>query len=307
MKSLLYLAALGACGRIDFEPLEARPDGAIASCISAWKSGAPELAEPRRISELSAASAQGDPSLSRDGLEMFFSRGTSTAGNLYVTTRVDVASAWNPPVAVSELNTSSSELRLTLSSDGTTAFFLSDRSGSFDLWTTTRAGRGMPFAPPTQTGLAAVNSASFAEHNPELSGDDLTLYFAPQDAAREQTVQRATRATPGDAFGTPTTLGELAEGLAYADATLSPDELVIVYAARDTFNPCSAADRCFDLYFASRNDRGEPFNTPQLVPTVDQFGTVENDPELSSDGCELYFSSTREGTSDLYVARVTPQ
>ncbi|MNC99177.1 hypothetical protein D3C83_173710 [compost metagenome] len=60
------------------------------------------------------------------------------------------------------------------------------------------------------------------------------------------------------------------------------------------------------LFYATRTNKAIPFSAPVAIPSVHGTTGRETDAELSSDGCELYFSSTRSGTKDLYVATITP-
>jgi hypothetical protein len=77
---------------------------------------------------------------------MFFDSnrpGSLGATDLWVATRQSTADPWSPPVNLgSAVNTSSGELRPSLSFDGTSLYFHSNRSGSFgsvDIYVTTRA------------------------------------------------------------------------------------------------------------------------------------------------------------------------
>jgi hypothetical protein len=79
--------------------------------------------------------------------------------------------------------------------------------------------------------------------------------------------------------------------MSVADPTVSADELVIVFS------------NASDMFYATRTTASDPFGAP--VPLA-QLNTavIENDPELSSEGCELYFRSPRVSISDIYVATV---
>jgi Tol biopolymer transport system component len=83
-----------------------------------------------------------------DGRELFYSsnRPGSVGGfDLYVTTRQDKHGPWAAPVGIAELNTTFGDQQPTLSHDGRTLLFASDRpggSGGQDLWIATRRPSG---------------------------------------------------------------------------------------------------------------------------------------------------------------------
>ena len=89
-----------------------------------------------------------------------------------------------------------------------------------------------------------------------------------------------------------------------ADPTLSPDERVLIIST------VASGASSTDLYYATRTTRDDDFRVIGPVPGVNVATQSEGDAELSSDGCELYFSATNaDGTQtalprDLYVARV---
>lgn len=89
------------------------------------------------------------PSLSRDGLSLFFSSFLGTPrlgghgqGDIWVTTRATTSDPWAPPVNLDPpVNSWSSEVCPFIWGDGCTLLFSSDRAGgagSWDLWMTTR-------------------------------------------------------------------------------------------------------------------------------------------------------------------------
>ena len=98
------------------------------------------------IEELSSATVDGQPNLRRDGLEIFFfsDRPGSLGNDIYAATRSSTADAWSTPVNLgSAVNSAASETRPSLSWDGTTLYFGSNRpggDGGADHYVTTRSG-----------------------------------------------------------------------------------------------------------------------------------------------------------------------
>lgn len=100
------------------------------------------------IPNVNSASDDGQPNVSRDGLELFFysnraGLGAQGGNDLYVATRGSLAEPWSAPVNLgSNVNSAASETRPSLSWDGTTLYFGSNRpggEGSTDIYVTTRS------------------------------------------------------------------------------------------------------------------------------------------------------------------------
>jgi len=81
----------------------------------------------------------------KDGRELFFSSnraGGSGGFDIYTSTRRSVHEPWSAPVNVGSLNTASNDMQPSLSADGRTLVFSSNRPGGFganDLWISTRS------------------------------------------------------------------------------------------------------------------------------------------------------------------------
>jgi len=133
-------------------------------------------------SEINTSANDTAPCLSSDSLTLFFSSDRSGGhGNrdMWVTTRAATNAPWGPPVNLgSEINTSAYENAPSISSDGLTLFFWSDRSGGYgnrDLWMTTRAATDVPWYPAVNVGGTVNTPAN--ESRPNISADGRTLYF----------------------------------------------------------------------------------------------------------------------------------
>jgi Tol biopolymer transport system component len=96
------------------------------------------------IAELNSAAQDGQPNVRRDGLEIFFfSNRAGAAGNdIYAATRASTRDPWSAPVNLGpNVNSPASETRPSLSWDGTTLYFGSNRAGGegdSDHYVTTR-------------------------------------------------------------------------------------------------------------------------------------------------------------------------
>ena len=98
--------------------------------------------EPENLGPTVNSSAyDGEPSLSSNGLTLFFNSrrtGGSGADDLWVTTRPATSDPWGPPVNLGPaVNSSSSDFFPSISNDGSTLLFTSNRPGGigwFDMW-----------------------------------------------------------------------------------------------------------------------------------------------------------------------------
>ena len=131
---------------------------------------------------VNSASDDYAPSLSADGLELYFTSDRSGGyGNwdLWVTTRATVDDNWDTPVNLGQtINTSAQESWPSISADGLLLFFASNRSGglgSWELYMARRATTKDPWGPSMNLG-PVVNSTTW-EAGVKVSPDGSMLYF----------------------------------------------------------------------------------------------------------------------------------
>jgi len=132
---------------------------------------------------VNSQSPESRPTISADGLELFFFSdrpGGYGHYDLWVTTRAMVDDAWGPPKNLgSEVNTGNAEFGTSISADGRILLFgghnWPNGYGDVDLWITRRATKDDLWGPPKNLG-PAINTSS-AESYPSLSADGRTLYF----------------------------------------------------------------------------------------------------------------------------------
>ena len=292
---LLVTVGVAACGRVNFDLFDpgdgGSDDGSTGvTCWPAWRSQTVRLTAPRQLTELGGVQ-HGDPAPSFDSLTLYYVEEVSDA-EIHFATRPDRGSVWTPHGLISELSSPQIDVKLTLSADGLNGVFSSDRTmTNVELWHVTRASTSVAFETPTLSLTANLNTG-FDDFDPHLSASGLHLYFAP-GLGNGQEIRLGTRAAVGDAFVLDRTLVELAQPITYSDPSVSPDELVIVFAALTSG----------ELFYASRGSTSVDFGAPVLVPDVDGGGR-QTDVEITSDGCELYFSSTRTGPKQIFVSTV---
>jgi hypothetical protein len=205
--------------------------------------------------------------------------------------------AWNPPIAVVELNDGPNDDDPALTSDMLEIFFASTRGGGTggeDIWTAQRDTVGDPWRTPVEA--AALNSAS-TESNVKISGDGLLITFAstrsPSQAADLWAATRPDRLSP---WNPPVQVVELSSAAGEWHAHPSPDRLQIVL--------CSSRDGDEDLYTSSRPTVDSAWVVPVAIGGDVAAAENDCDPMMPTPSSELYFASQRPGLGayDLYVA-----
>jgi len=149
------------------------------------------------LSSLNGAGMDHQPRVSPDQLTIYMVSDRSGSADIWRSTRVSIGAAFDPPEAVSELNTSSEEGGITLSSNGLEAILTSNRpggSGTRDLYRATRASTSEPFTFPEP--IVELNTPD-NEIDPALSADGTELYFASnRGGSGESRLYRTVRSCP---------------------------------------------------------------------------------------------------------------
>ena len=226
---------------------------------------------------MSTATQHGElgPSLSHDGLELFFS--VAPSDTLYSARRDNQDGDFAPRQAIRQ------GLYPSVSSDGLSLYF----EWSKDLWVMTRD------AVETDWGLAeslgpTVNSP-YHELDPSISVDGRELYFAANrpNGGVDFSVWVTTRETVSGQWEEPVQAGpQFSAAVWDGGPESSADGLTLFFCSLDRVGGYGG----FDLWMATREtidgEWGEPANLGPDVNTAQS----EIDSYLSADGSELYFS-----------------
>jgi hypothetical protein len=256
---------------------------------------------------------------SYDGLEMYIESwrgGGCGAGDLWVLRRGSIDEDWGPAENLGPMvNSSYAEAQASISADGLTLYFNSNRPegyGSFDIYVTTRAtkndpwGKAVVLAPPiNRTG----NSATDGE--PWISPDGLELYFHSfrSTGYGKSDIWVVRRATVNDSWGNPVNLGP-AVNSPYDEQffSLSPDGLLLLFC--DCFDlsgtPRPDGYGGGDMWMSRRASLSDPWQAPvNLGPMVNTSG-YEFGPRISPDGRMLYFWTSGTGNYENWQAPIIP-
>jgi hypothetical protein len=252
--------------------------------------------------ELSADNEDENPTLTADELHVCFTTsrdGGMGSRDIWCAERSSLDEAFSEPVPSEELNTSDFESSSALSLDGLTIWFGSEREGGqggVDIYSATRTSVGDSWGDPSL--VEELNSEEDDIPRPPGQGG-LVMPIASRRAGGIYRTLFAERGSSDDAFGEPFLIEEInPEGMSVADAFLSEDGLLLIYAMRLDADD----DEDGDLYFSTRSSMNDSFSTPRELSGINT-PDEERDPWLSPDGETLYFASDRSGDLDIYTAR----
>ena len=218
-------------------------------------------------------------------------------------------SEWSTPVNLGgTINTAFNEQGPTLSNDGLSLYFGSDRPsglGGFDVWVSRRACSGCSWETPVNLGTV-VNTAA-AETGPGLSVDGHMLFFRSTREGGQGLgdVYLSRRANPKDNFGwgPPRGLGP--------DVNTAAEEAGAEYlqsaedgAANLYFNRAPPGGTA-DLFAAPVTRNGETRGPAIRISELSDPTAVDQGPTVRGDGREMLFWSTRGGgfgAADIWVS-----
>ena len=211
------------------------------------------------------------------------------------------------PTKVLNVNTSSREFNPSISADGLSLFFNSNRPGGIggiDMWVTTRETTDDPWGTPVNLG-PTINTP-FGDYGPRISADGLSLYFDTRQSGASGAIDDiwvATRATTDDDWGNPVNLGPTVNSSSDdCYQSISADELALYFSSNR-----SGGYGNYDLWVTMRETTDEDWGTPvNLGPTVNS-SAYEVDTGISADGRALFFASDRSGgyggAADIWVTK----
>ena len=203
------------------------------------------------------------------------------------------------------VNTSSIDAGPSISADGLSLYFSSDRTGGYggqDLWITTRETINDPWSEPVNLGPTVNSSAS--EAHPDISANGRELYFrSPKPGGfGGHDLWVTTRATVSDPWEPPVNLGSPVN-TSFRDSipNISADGLSLFFASN---RPGGYGG--YDIWMTTRETKDDPWTTPvNLGPTVNS-SYWEEEPCISADGLALFFCSERPPgeylSGDIWVA-----
>jgi len=260
------------------------------------------------------------PDISADGLELYFSEyqgapyraGGQGQSDIWVTTRQTKDDPWGVPVNLGPVvNSSVSDEHPSISADGLSLYFGSNRSGgkgAEDLWVTTRETKDSPWGKPVNLG-STVNS-SYPDWDPDISADGLSLYFADYLNPRPGgnggwDIYVATRLTLFDPWSEPMNIGPIINSSANdACPNISIDDLIFFFTSLRSGGSGGA-----DLWMTMRKAKDADWEPPVNLGESVNSSSFDAMSSISPDGDILYFCSDRPGglgNVDLWQVSIEP-
>ncbi|NQV33989.1 MAG: PD40 domain-containing protein, partial [Phycisphaeraceae bacterium] len=197
------------------------------------------------------------------------------------------------------VNSSYREFNASISADGLSLLFISNRPGGvggLDIWMTTRETLDEDWGEPVNLG-PTINTP-VGEWGVSISSDSLSLYFdtSQSGSVAIDDLWVATRATTDDNWGNPVSLGPTVNSSAddYSPS-ISADGLSLYFTSGR-----SGGSGNYDLWVTTRQTIHDPWGTPvNLGPTVNS-SVFDLFPGISVDGLALFFTSFASDGSGGY-------
>ena len=200
---------------------------------------------------------------------------------------------WMTPGPVSEINTAYHDKAPFLSFDGLTLYF--SRQGGPGL-NHTRIYQAMWSEPLAQfINVEEISDLNYSGGNvddPWVSPDNLRMYYYRTEGSnRLKVTERASIDDPWQPGGNITEINALGN---VANPVLTPDELTIIFSSTT-----SGGRGGYDLWMATRLDRGSPFGDAVILAQLNSTGN-DAQASISPDGLTVWFHSSRNGAGQLF-------
>jgi Tol biopolymer transport system component len=265
---------------------------------------------------VNSSSVEIDPSISADGLELFFESrrpGGYGLADIYVSRRASKDAPWGPCMNIgAPVNTADWEQSPSISADGLSLYFSpwAGVEGSDYLAVTTRASTSDPWGPPVSLGATVDSSAD--TWAPSISADGLTVFFVSGRAGGfgGDDLWFTSRATKDDPWGSPVNLGgTVNSSLEECFPDISADGRMLFFSDHmyGPWRPGGYGGQ--DIWVTTRVATNDPWGEPMNLGPVINTSDWELSPNISADGSTLYFCSDRPGgigSLDLWQAPIIP-
>ncbi len=251
---------------------------------------------------------------SSDGLEMYVESdrpGGLGGFDIWVSRRATTDSRWGPLENLgSAVNSARDENTCSISTDGLTFYYSSDRPGGYgdaDIWMAKRESSGALWRPGTNLG-PKINSPAM-EGSPRVSPDGLELYFASWRSGGYGSgdIYVAKRAAADDPWSDAVNLGPgVNSPYGETNPTLSPDGLLLLFSDRyvSPFRPggCGGGD----MWMTRRASISSPWQPPVNLGAKVNSAGLDVTGCMAHDGLASYMWTLRDGTWEGWQVPIIP-
>lgn len=287
------LAVVAGCGRVGFTWQERRADAAsdaaTPDAFTVCHTGTWSIPQPLAL--VNSASHESDPTITGDGLTMFYTgnAGTSQGYAIWTATRATTNDPFGNPMLVPELDDAADDQDPSISPDGLTIYFDSTRGVNRELYVAKRNVVTDPFGIPSPV---IINGEVQALRTaPAISADGLDLYYASGNLE----LAHATRSVVTADFTFVRELDEVNAAPTDGSPIVSSDGLELFF---ESFRNAQA-----EMFRATRPTTSASWENLTIETTLlagAPPATGYGGPELSPDGRTLYLFRN-ETSIDLYV------
>jgi hypothetical protein len=258
---------------------------------------------------------EGKPSLSADGLELYFvsDRPGALGGpgdqDIYVSRRKSVNDDWGPPDRVPPpVSGPFFDITPTVSHDGLALYFASNRPGPMsppwpDLWVVHRPSANAPWQDAKNLG-PEVNTPLF-EGSVSVSPDELTIWFAAMGPDSVFDIFTSTRRSTDEPFGPRIRLGPPINSEAHDYGPTTTPSGHVMFFTSGTDNPF-APGAVNHLYVSERRSDASAWGPRIELDTINCPTCFSGLPTIRANGAELCWMGDRGdsyGDKDIYCAR----
>jgi len=303
--TLLMAAVVAGCG--GFAVTDVRAPDVQANVV------AEEFEAPVNLGPvINAASSEGQLGVAPNGRSLYVSSdrpGTIGDQDLWVSSK-QPDGTWGPLATLGPtVNSSAIDVSPSISQDGHYLYFASRRpggEGGLDCWRTHRANPSDDFGWETPENLGSVVNTTLDEAdclpvgNQNGNGEFWFTSLNRPGGSGGYDIYRSTISAQG-AFGTPSPVVELNTAGRDTRFTLTGNGLTIYFTSN---RPGGVG--LIDIWTASRKTPQSLFCTPVNLGAIVNSSANESSPSISTNGDELFFTSTRPGgfgQGDVYVAK----
>jgi Tol biopolymer transport system component len=260
-------------------------------------------------SSINTSAFDGGPSISGDGLVLYFTSGRAGAlgqagghydEDLYVSSRESTEDHFGPAEQLGPVvNSTYFDVAPEISADGLALYFVSNRPGGFgggefwmgaDIWCSTRQSTSDLWGPPKNVG-PNVNSP-YHDGILSVSADGKTLYWSSNrpDGLGGLDIWMARRDNPSEPFGPAENVGAPINtpGDDFAPEITANEKRLYFASSR----PGSVG--FVNLWLTTREHKDDPWSEPVSLDTVNRF-PFQARPSVWGNGQELFFMSPRPG------------